>query len=326
MSVDDRWDDEPRSWALQTRGLVKKFGDVEAVAGLNLNVPTDGVHALLGPNGSGKTTTLRMLLGLIRADAGEMEILGRPVPKKLGDVIDQVGAIVESPKFTGTMSLRRNLEILACLIGQPRSRVTEVMLEVGLGARSGMQFRHCSLGMKQRVAIAATLLKRPRILIFDEPTNGLDPAGIHEIRTTMRALADAGRTVLVSSHLLGEVEQVADSLTIIGRGRVLAEGNLSRFLKGADQHVEVRADEPTKASEVLRQAGYISERDGSLLRVRRRDGEMPAAQSVGRVLGEAGIWPSLLHMEDGSLEEVFLRLTTAEHLTATQGGSPQEVA
>ena len=221
------WGEMPSAWAVRTSGLLKRFGKTVAVGHLDLNVPIGGVHALLGPNGSGKTTTLRMLLGLIRADGGSMEMCRASVPAELGDIIHQVGAIVESPKFYGSMSLRRNLEILAMSIGVDRRRVTEVLLEVGLGGRADTRFRQCSLGMKQRLAIAATLLKEPQLLIFDEPTNGLDPAGIQEIRTTIRALAQAGRTVLVSSHVLAEVEPVLDDVTIIDGGRTVVAGPLA---------------------------------------------------------------------------------------------------
>lgn len=314
--IDERWSDPPQGWAIRTRDLWKQFGRTFAVAGLDLNVPLGGVHGLLGPNGSGKTTTLRMLVGLIRATKGSMEILGHAVPRYLPDVIDDVGSIVESPKFNPTFTLRRNLEILALSIGVPRRRVTEVLLEVGLGARAETRFKQCSLGMKQRLAIAATLLKGPRILIFDEPTNGLDPAGIQEIRATMQDLAAAGRTVLVSSHILSEIEQVADSVSIIGRGRVLAEGHLSEFLAGAATQVllEVPAD-PGRAFEVLRQAGLSVTSLGSRLIVQ---GEVTPSQ-VAEVLGRAEIWPSHLSEQRSSLEQVFLTLTAEEHLTATQG-------
>ncbi len=313
----DHWSEMPSAWALRTSGLTKRFGRTVAVAHMDLNVPVGGVHALLGPNGSGKTTTLRMLLGLIRADGGSMEMCGEPVPARLGDVIHQVGAIVESPKFYGSMSLRRNLEILAMSIGVDRRRVSEVLLEVGLGARTDARFRQCSLGMKQRLAIAATLLKEPRLLIFDEPTNGLDPAGIQEIRTTIRLLAGAGRTVLISSHLLSEVEQVADSVSIIGRGRVLLEGDLPALLSGESAVVVVEVRDHSLAHEVLRQAGYTVELSGAQLHVRRAGGA--AASDVARTLGQFDLWPEHLSVERSTLESVFLDVTAGEHLSATQG-------
>ncbi|MDO5084259.1 ATP-binding cassette domain-containing protein [Arachnia propionica] len=313
------WKDLPANWAIELRGVSKRFRRTQALSDLNLHVPIGGVHGLLGPNGSGKTTTIRMLLGLLRADQGRMFILDHQVPHQLPAVIDRVGAVVESPHLVGNLTIQRNLEILALATGSPLSRVTEVLLEVGLGGRTDTLFKACSLGMKQRVAIAATLLKRPDILIFDEPTNGLDPAGIQEIRTTMRALAEQGRTVLVSSHLLSEIEQVANSVSIIGRGRVLAEGDLDVLLGFGQPHVVVEVEETAFAHEVLRQAGYDCELVSGRLHVT-RDGAI-AAQDVARVLGQADLWPSHLSLSQASLESVFLSLTEGEHLSATQGRS-----
>ncbi|MDN5771043.1 MAG: ATP-binding cassette domain-containing protein, partial [Microlunatus sp.] len=221
-------------WALQTTGLVKTYRrrrvSIPAVDRLDLRVPAGGVHGFLGPNGSGKTTTIRMALGLIRADAGQIEVFGSEIPQRLPEVVDRVGAIVEQPKFFPNFSARRNLELLATGIGAPRQRVGAVLDEVDLGERARDRYKTYSLGMKQRLAIAATLLKDPDLLIFDEPTNGLDPAGIHAIRQTMRRLADQGKTVLVSSHILTEVQLIAGTVTIIGRGRLLAEGRVSEIL------------------------------------------------------------------------------------------------
>lgn len=321
-----RWGEMPSTWAIRTSGLSKRYGRTIAVANMDLNVPIGGVHALLGPNGSGKTTTLRMILGLIRADSGTMEMCGVAVPERLDEVIHQVGAIVESPKFHPTMTVRRNLEILAMSIGVDRRRVTEVLLEVGLGGRSDARFRQCSLGMKQRLAIAATLLKEPQVLIFDEPTNGLDPAGIQEIRMTIRALAEAGRTVLISSHLLSEVEQVADSVSIIGRGRVLLEGDLKTLLSGDRSRVVLEVSDHSLAHEVLRQAGYLVELSGSRLHVTSVGGMPAAPDDVARVLGRADLWPRSLALEGSTLESVFLDVTASEHLGATQGSSRPEAS
>ena len=209
------------------RGLRKTYRTfslrrVAAVDGLDLTVPRGGVHAFLGPNGSGKTTTIRMLLGLVRPDAGSIDLFGTPVPARLPEVVGRVGAIVENPRFVPGFSGRRNLRLLATAVGVPHTTVEEVLEHVGLRDRGDDQFRRYSLGMKQRLAVAATLLKDPDLLVFDEPSNGLDPAGIRDIRTTIRGLADQGRTVLVSSHVLAEVEQVADTVWVVARGRVVA--------------------------------------------------------------------------------------------------------
>src|SRR5215212_9139933 len=203
------------TYAIEITGLRKAYrtrkGRQLAVAGLDLKVPAGGVHGFLGPNGSGKTTSIRMLLGLIRADAGSMTVFGRPVPAQLPEVVGRVGAIVESPKFFPAFSGRKNLELLAEAIGAPRTRVGEVLEQTSLGERGKDRFKAYSLGMKQRLAIAATLLKEPDLLILDEPTNGLDPAGIREIRETIRDLGESGVTVLLSSHILAEVQQVCTS-------------------------------------------------------------------------------------------------------------------
>ncbi|MGI3785695.1 MAG: ABC transporter ATP-binding protein [Janthinobacterium lividum] len=309
--------------AVSTTNLRKTYrtrkGRRVAVEGLDLRVPRGGVHGFLGPNGSGKTTTIRMLLGLIRPDSGTMTVFDQPVPERLPAVVDRVGAIVEQPKFFPAFTARRNLELLAAGIGAPSTRVDQVLAEVGLAERGRDRFRSYSLGMKQRLAIAGTLLKDPDLLIFDEPTNGLDPAGIHEIRETMRNLADAGRTVLVSSHILGEVQQVADTVTIIGRGRLLAEGNVAEILaRGGTEAVRVRVPDPAAAAQVLHSAGFAPEPGppGTVL-VRAADGapRLNAAE-VTSALAQREIYLAELVWQRPDLEEVFLSLTAEDHLGA----------
>ncbi|HJE51568.1 MAG TPA: ATP-binding cassette domain-containing protein [Tessaracoccus flavescens] len=300
-------------------GLVKRYRHHRVLRGLSLKVPRGGVHVILGPNGSGKTTTIRIILGLVHANAGDVRLLGHEIPAQLPDVIGRVGAIVESPRFAPRMSGRHNLDVLARSIGVDRRRVTEVLLEVGLAADADRNFGQYSLGMQQRLAIAATLLKGPEVLIFDEPTNGLDPVGIHDIRSTMRALADAGRTVLVSSHILSEIEQIADSVSIIGQGRVIAEGPMNNFLAGAEPHVRVGIDRVVEAADVLRFVGWRVEPAEGGIRVKGRNGEVPNPAVIARQLGEAGLWPSHLSQEKETLESVFLELTSGEDLTGAQG-------
>ena len=307
--------------AIDTSALRKTYrrrgGGSVGVEGLDLHVPVGGVHGFLGPNGSGKTTTIRMLLGLIRPDAGTMRIFDQEVPKELPDVIGRVGAIVESPKFFPTFSGRRNLELLAGAIGAPRGKVDEVLDATALTERAGDRYRTYSLGMKQRLAIAATLLKSPDLLIFDEPTNGLDPGGIREIRETMRRLGDEGRTVLVSSHILAEVEQVADTVSIIGRGRLLAEGRVSDVIgSGAGAAVKVRVADPAAAAEVLTRAGLRVRTDGGRLRV--RGAEDPAR--ITELLAHEGLYVSELTPEGRDLERVFLDLTAGQGLEQPAAG------
>jgi ABC-2 type transport system ATP-binding protein len=301
--------------AICTRGLRKTYrnrkGRHVAVQGLDLDVPVGGVHGFLGPNGSGKTTSIRMLLGLVRADAGTMSIFGREVPKHLPEVVGRVGAIVESPKFFPAFSGRKNLQLLGEAIGRPRGIADQVLEQTGLGERGKDKYRSYSLGMKQRLAIAATLLKEPDLLIFDEPTNGLDPAGIHDIRNTMRSLAEQGRTVLVSSHILGEVEQVADTVSIIGHGRLLASGRVADVI--GDQtatSLRVGVADLVVAQRILTDGGLQVREDGGLLVV---EGVSDGAD-VTRRLAAHGLFVNELTPVRADLESVFLELTADEGL------------
>jgi ABC-type multidrug transport system ATPase subunit len=301
-------------YAVEAYSLRKVYrtraGKRAAVDGLDLRVPVGGVHGFLGPNGSGKTTTIRMLLGLITADSGHIRIFDHEVPLAINQIIDRVGAVVEQPKFFPAFSGQKNLELIARAIGAPRRRVDKVLHAVGLSRRGTDKFRHYSLGMKQRLAIAATLLKDPDLLIFDEPTNGLDPAGIHEIRTMMRNLARHGKTVLVSSHILTEVQQIADTVTIIGRGRLLAEGNVSDILAANGQlSARVGVSDHLRASEVLTASGFAVEPLASrLLKVSLSDHRLDLAV-ITRLLADQGLYVSELTPIQPDLESVFLNLT-----------------
>jgi len=317
-----RTDDEGQrvtDLVIETSGLRKEFtsrkGRRVAVQGLDLAVPAGGVHGFLGPNGSGKTTTIRMLLGLARATRGEMRLFGQPVPRSLPDVIGKVGAVVESPKFAPNFTGRQNLLLLARSIGIPDSRVAAAVETVGLTGRDQDRFKSYSLGMKQRLAIAATLLKEPRLLILDEPTNGLDPAGIREIRDTIRTLGESGVTVLLSSHILAEVQQVCTSATIIGNGRLLASGTVEQLL-GEGTSYRVAVPDAAAATAVLTAADLscVAAPDGGGLLVETDD---PAA--VTRALAGAGIWLTELTPLRPDLETFFLQLTAADNLgTSTE--------
>jgi ABC-2 type transport system ATP-binding protein len=312
---------------IETTGLRKEYRTRRgarrvAVSDLDLAVPAGGVHGFLGPNGSGKTTTIRMLLGLARPTRGSMRLFGEPVPRRLPEVIGRVGAVVESPKFSPNLSARRNLLLLARTIGVPDARVDAAVETVGLTGRDRDRFKSFSLGMKQRLAIAATLLKDPALLILDEPTNGLDPAGIREIRDTIRTLGDSGVTVLLSSHILAEVQQVCTSATIIGNGRLLASGTVADLL-AADAAFRVRVpDDPARAAAVLAAAGLptAAEGDGQL-RV-----ETDRPEAVTRALGEAGIWLTELSPVRADLEAFFLDLTAQDHLGTDGHPDREEVA
>lgn len=297
---------------LEIAGLRKTYrsrkGVRRALDGFDMVVEAGQVHGFLGPNGSGKTTTLRTLLGLVRADAGEVRMLGRPVPRELPAVIGAIGALVEAPQFFRNFSGRRNLRYLADVAGLPSSRIDEVLDVVDLRDRADDAVRGYSLGMRQRLAIAGTLLKAPRVLLLDEPSNGLDPAGIRDVRALLRRLADDGTTVVLSSHLLAEVEQVCDEVTIVSKGRTVATGPVAEVLSRATSapgRLRIRVPDDAAAAAVLAAAGLRAERSGSHLVV---TGAAEPAE-VTRVLAADGIYLSELTAEGLGLEEAFLRLT-----------------
>jgi ABC-2 type transport system ATP-binding protein len=302
------------SAVIEIEGLRKTFhtlrrGRRVAVDGFDLLVESGQVHGFLGPNGSGKTTTLRALLGLVRADGGRMSVLGARSPEELPRVAGRVGAIVESPQFFGNFTGHRTLRLLALAAGIPTGRVDEVLERVGLRDRGHDRVRGYSLGMKQRLAVASALLKDPELLILDEPANGLDPAGIREMRDLMRSLSAAGVTVLVSSHILGEIQLICDHVTIISRGRRVAAGRVDEVLAGFDQHEwQVRVAEPERAAELLRAAGLPVTAHPDHLVV----GAVDEPELVSRTLGEQGLWVRELVPLRPDLESVFLELTGTE--------------
>lgn len=299
------------SAVIEIEGLRKSFRSLRqgrrvALDGFDLRVEAGQVHGFLGPNGSGKTTTLRTLLGLVRADGGRMSVLGARAPEQLPQVAGRIGAIVESPQFFGNFTGHRTLRLLALAGGVPTGRVDEVLEQVGLRDRGHERVKGYSLGMRQRLAVASALLKNPELLILDEPANGLDPAGIREMRALMRSLAEAGVTVLVSSHILGEIELICDHVTIISRGRRVAAGRVDEVLAGFDQHeFRVRVAEPDRAAELLRTVGLPVTEHADHLVV----GELDDATRVTRTLGEQGLWVRELTPLRPDLESVFLELT-----------------
>ncbi len=295
---------------IETAGLRKEYRSrghsVVAVDDLDLALRRGGVHGFLGPNGSGKTTTIRMLLGLASPSAGRIRVLGEEVPRRLPRVIGRVGAVVEQPKFLPGMTGRRNLELLSRTIGAPKARLDSALDQVGLEGRDKDLYKAYSLGMRQRLAIAATLLKAPELLILDEPTNGLDPAGIRDIRELVRALGSQGVTVLLSSHILAEVQQVCDSVSIIAGGRLLSSGTVADLV-GRDESAGVRVGvgDTSTAAQVLTEAGMRVSRDGTHLYV--SDVEDPA--QITRLLADRGLYVRELVVDRPDLESVFLRLT-----------------
>ncbi len=306
---------------IETVGLRKEYTRVRgepvvAVDNLDLHVPGPGVYGFLGPNGSGKTTTIRCLLGLINPTSGSVKILGEDVGN-LNRVIERVGALVESPKFFPTFSGKKNLQMFARVAGIADQRVDEVINIVGLTGRERDSFSSYSLGMKQRLAVAATLLKDPDLIVLDEPANGLDPAGIVEIRKLIRDLADQGKTIFVSSHQLGEVQQTCDVVTIISHGKLIDTGLVDDLIsKTGGRTLRATIDDPAGALTVLTNAGFAA-RLGSVADTIDIDLAAEHGASVTHHLAAAGRYLRALEPQGATLESTFLELT------GTEGGDVQ---
>lgn len=298
---------------IEIEGLRKEYrrrrGVSVAVDSLNLSVPEGGVFGFLGPNGSGKTTTIRCLLGLVRPTAGTMRVFGQPVPGSLREGMRRIGAIVESPALFPSMTGRENLRLLARIDGIGNARVDEVLGQVGLAERSRDTVKHYSLGMRQRLGLAAALLKDPELLILDEPANGLDPAGIREVRELLRRLGAEGRTVFVSSHQLSEVEQTCDAVAILRRGSCVATGSVADVMataSGGQTGVLVKAEGVSAAAAALQRAGYAVEPVNGHLRVL---ASPDRSAEINRLLAAEGIWLSELRPDEQRLEDLFLEIT-----------------
>jgi ABC-2 type transport system ATP-binding protein len=301
---------------IEIEGLRKTYrrrrGTTVAVDGLDLEVPAGGVFGFLGPNGSGKTTTIRCLLGLARPTDGSLRLLGQSVPAGLGDAMRRTGAIVETPALFPTMTARENLRLLGSVDGIGMRRVDETLELVGLAERSDDLVKKYSLGMRQRLALAAAVLKEPDILVLDEPANGLDPVGMREVRDLLRGLAAEGRTVFVSSHILAEIEQTCDRVAILTRGRCVTHGTVDEVMSAAGHQASmlVKIDDLDAGQQVLREAGLQTEWAEDSLRVAL---DPSAAGDVTRLLASAGHWVTELRPDRVSLEDVFLELTSEEH-------------
>ena len=291
-----------------TRDLTRRFGAICAVNDLSLELPVGGVIGLLGPNGSGKSTLIRMLLGLVRPSQGDAEVLGSSI-RHPGEYVGRVGALIEGPAFIASLSARANLLSLARLRGLPASRVDEVIEAVGLRGRDREPVRRFSLGMKQRLGIAAALLPDPELLILDEPTNGLDPAGIVEIRSLLVRLGESGRTVIVSSHLMAEIEAACDWIVIIRFGELVFSGPIGELMARTVTHLDICAEheyDDVALAEALRRAGWsVSQTDDGL----RVSAERSSAADLNRAAAEAGVTLSRLEVVQDSLEEIFLEMT-----------------
>ena len=301
-----------RGLAVETEGLTKRFGHQVAVDGIAMAVPNGSVYGFLGPNGSGKTTTIRMLLGLVEPTAGHRRLLGEPMPQRASETLHRVGSLVEGPAFHPYLSGRSNLLRLDAgdILADPGTagRRTDAALDrVGLLAAAGKRYRAYSLGMRQRLAIAAALLAPRDLLVLDEPTNGLDPQGTREVRSLIGSLASDGTTVLVSSHLLAEVEQICSHVGVMREGRLVAQGTLADVRGAGPATVRVETRQPEAAARVLRELGVEQVRpmNGE---VHGTPGELEPEKIVAALV-HAGVGVQGFSVARASLEDLFVSLT-----------------
>jgi ABC-2 type transport system ATP-binding protein len=301
-------------WAVETHGLTKRFGDNTAVNDVELLVPRGCAFGYLGPNGAGKTTLIRVLLGLTHADAGTMSLLGVPVPRQRDIALARVGAIVDEPRFHGHLTGRQNLQILAAARERAaRDRIDSSLDRVGMTHRANDRVSKYSMGMRQRLGVAACLLGDPQLLILDEPMNGLDPAGMHEMRDMIKSLVAEGRTVMLSSHLLDEVERTCDAVAIVDNGKVIRQGPIAELLAGAAMEVHVGCSSPDGARTILATTalGEKIDVEESGLSIHLPSGTgRDAIAEINRLLVEGGIAVYRLEEIQVSLESWFLQVTS----------------
>ena len=308
-------------YVVETSGLTKRFGERVAVDDVDLHVPRGSAFGYLGPNGAGKTTLIRMLLGLTRASAGTMRLLGRPVPGERAAALGRVGAIVEEPRFHGHLTGRENLEVIAAAREpEAHTRIDGALARVGLSQRADERVKRYSLGMRQRLGVARSLLADPELLILDEPTNGLDPAGIHEFRATIGGFVAEGRTVLLSSHLLDEVEKICDAVAIVDRGRVVMQGSIAELAAGGEQSILISTSDDERALTILAAHRAVASASPAPEGIRVRlqvDAEAEAAaDDVGRRIVFAGLAIRRFEPARMSLERRFLEITSRLEETA----------
>ena len=297
------------SLAIETRDVTCRFGSLTAVEALNLQVPTGSICGFLGPNGAGKTTTIRLLLGLIKPSSGTILMDGQFISRAHPELRNRIGALIESPSLYSNLTGRENLEVIRRLLDIAPANLSEVLKLVQLTEDSDRLVRTYSLGMRQRLGLAVALLGNPKLLVLDEPANGLDPAGVHDLRDLLRTLVrQRGATVFLSSHLLAEVEQIADHVAILDRGHLLFQGTLSECQAQHSGFLILRVDRPEIAVLVLRQHGWdVDARpDGAI--------SLPVANvsdaaAVNALLGQHGVAVHHLAQEQVSLETLFLRAT-----------------
>ena len=308
------------SLAVETEGLTKKFGFNTVVDSVKLRIPRGTAFGYLGPNGAGKTTLIRLLLGLLRADAGTMTLLGIPVPERRATALAKVGAIVDEPRFHPHLTGRQNLQVIASAReAEARGRIDAVLDRVGLTQKAGVKVSRYSMGMRQRLGVATCLLGNPDLLVLDEPMNGLDPAGMREMRQMILDLVSEGRTVVLSSHLLDEVQRTCDAVAIVDQGRIIHQGMISDLLQATTVGLQVECDQVDRASEVVRE---MSTGDTPLvkglqtaplgLEISLHSGSTrDQIAEINRRLVDSGVHVYSFQPVRQSLEEWFLSVTTA---------------
>lgn len=295
---------------LLTNDLTKKYKNHTSVDGLNLRIERGQIYGFLGPNGAGKTTTIRMLLGLIKPTKGNIEIFGQNLNKNRLQILQRIGSLVESPTYYGNLTGRENLEAVRRLRNLPEKRVNEVLEIVRLTKVANRLAKEYSLGMKQRLGIAAALLSNPDLLILDEPTNGLDPSGIQEIRELIKELPGAGMSVLVSSHLLSEIDQMATQVGIINNGQMIFQDSIERLRQKRNPLLKVGVSDVVKANDILKKRNLKAELQGDFLWLSHTE---PAFVSeINSILVYSGLSVYRLEEVTRTLEDIFLELTGTE--------------
>ena len=296
---------------IETEGLSKVFGGRYAVRGVSLSVAAGSVFAFLGPNGAGKSTTIRLLLGLLHPSEGDLRLHGLSLRDRREEILARTGSLIETPSVYPHLTGRENLEINRRILGAPRADIDRVLGIVGLMNAAGALVKTYSLGMKQRLGLAEALLGRRELLILDEPTNGLDPAGTLEVRSLVREMPrQHGITVFLSTHLLSEVEQIATDVAILSKGALVFQGTQSELARRRRQHLRIRTDRPAQALDVLGRLGWHARLDGDTI----LSDDVAAAARMNRALVEHGYVVDHLAAETASLEELFLSMTDAEVL------------
>jgi ABC-2 type transport system ATP-binding protein len=296
---------------IETYHLTRRYGKTYVVDDLNLNVYPGDIYGFLGPNGAGKTTTIRMLLGLIQPTSGDVEIFGKNLKKERISILKKVGSLVDSPSYYGHLTGRENLEVLRRLLDVPKSRIDEVLSIVRLDKSADRAVKGYSLGMKQRLGIAASLLGSPELLILDEPTNGLDPAGIQEIRELIKEMPKQyGITVVISSHLLNEIDQMATRVGVIQSGRLIFEDTIAAMRKQSQSRIKLVTDQPYEAAQILKGAGISSKLEDGILWLEDQGNAYIAKAIETLVMKRISIYR--VEEVKNSLEEIFLKLVGKE--------------